>query len=45
MNKKTETRTTDLHLLLSEKYMAYKDLQERCIIDIQQKGKLSRVAW
>jgi hypothetical protein len=30
-----EARTTDLHLLLSEKYMAYKDLAERCVLQIK----------
>jgi len=37
--QKEEARTTDLHLLLSEKYMAYKDLAERCVIEMRPGGK------
>lgn len=30
---KEDQRTEDLHLQLSEKYMVYKDLADRCIIN------------
>mgnify|MGYP006893245917 FL=1 len=38
-NYQKEARTTDMHLLLSEKYMAYKDLADRCLIVINKEGK------
>jgi hypothetical protein len=31
--KKSEERVEDMHLKLSEKYMAYKDLADRCFIN------------
>lgn len=30
-----------MHLLLSEKYMAYKDLADRCIIEIRKEEELT----
>ena len=35
-----DQRTEDLHLQLSEKYMVYKDLADRCLINPTQIGKL-----
>jgi hypothetical protein len=37
--QKEETGTADMHLKLSEKYMAYKDLAERCVIEIRGADK------
>ena len=37
---KEDQRTEDLHLQLSEKYMVYKDLADRCLINPTQIGKL-----
>ena len=34
-----EERNADLHLMLSEKYMAYKDYAERCMITPDGLGK------
>lgn len=34
-----DQRTEDLHLQLSEKYMVYKDLADRCLINPTQIGK------
>jgi len=34
-----DQRTEDLHLQLSEKYMIYKDLADRCLINPTQIGK------
>jgi hypothetical protein len=34
-----EERNADLHLLLSEKYMAYKDLADRCLLSRDEVGK------
>lgn len=36
---KEDQRNEDLHLQLSEKYMVYKDLADRCIINPTQIGK------
>lgn len=39
--QKEQERNADLHLELSEKYMAYKDLADRCLInpDNVEKGE------
>lgn len=39
--RKEDSRTEDLHLQLSEKYMLYKDLADRCIINPTETGKFS----
>ena len=39
---KQDKRTEDLHLQLSEKYMVYKDLADRCIINPTQIGKFHK---
>ena len=36
---KEEEGNADLHLRLSEKYMAYKDLSDRCLISTKNIGK------
>ena len=36
---KDNTRTEDLHLRLSEKYMHYKDLADRCFLNPLHIGK------
>jgi hypothetical protein len=36
---KDNTRTEDLHLRLSEKYMHYKDLADRCFLNPNHIGK------
>ena len=36
---KEEKGNADLHLRLSEKYMAYKDLSDRCLISTKNRGK------
>lgn len=40
---KEEEGNADLHLRLSEKYMAYKDLSDRCLISTKNIGKLDLV--
>ena len=40
--QKEEERNADLHLRLSEKYMTYKDLADRCLIGSSQVGKYSQ---
>jgi hypothetical protein len=42
---KEDKRTEDLHLQLSEKYMAYKDLADRCIINPTLIGKLQKTSY
>lgn len=37
---KNDQRTEDLHLQLSAKYMVYKDLADRVILNPTQMGKL-----
>ena len=37
--QKEQERNADLHLQLSEKYMAYKDLADRCLINPDHVGK------
>ena len=37
--QKEEERNADLHLRLSEKYMAYKDLADRCLINSNNIGR------
>jgi hypothetical protein len=37
--RKEDSRTEDLHLQLSEKYMLYKDLADRCIINPTETSK------
>jgi hypothetical protein len=39
--KKNDARTGDLHLQLLEKYMVYKDLADRCIINPAHSGKFN----
>ena len=39
MSSRDEARTEDLHLQLSEKYMVYKDLAERSMLNPQHLGK------
>ena len=41
--QREEERNADLHLLLSEKYMAYKDLADRCLINREDIGKFNMV--
>lgn len=38
-SSKDEARTEDLHLQLSEKYMVYKDLAERSMLNPQHLGE------
>ena len=37
--QKEEERNADLHLRLSEKYMTFKDLADRCLISSNQVGR------
>ena len=39
MSSRDEARAEDLHLQLSEKYMVYKDLAERTMLNPQHLGK------
>jgi len=41
MKQKEEERSADLHLRLSAKYMAYKDLADRCLLNPEHVGKYS----
>ena len=40
---KEEEGNADLHLRLSEKYMAYKDLSDRCLISTKNIGKFDLI--
>lgn len=40
--QKEQERNADLHLQLSEKYMAYKDLADRCLINPDHVGKYNK---
>jgi hypothetical protein len=42
MSTKDHLRTEDLHLQLSEKYMVYRDLADRCLINPAQIEKQDR---
>ena len=39
MKQRDEEKSADLHLRLSAKYMAYKDLADRCLLNPQKLGK------
>ena len=47
MNKHRDQEATnaDLHLRLSAKYMAYKDLADRCLLNPEHVCKYSSPSW
>ena len=45
MKQRQEEASADLHLRLSAKYMAYKDLADRCLLNPEHVGKYSEPLW